>query len=309
MQEKNVPRKCLICLDKMITIFTPTYNRACLLPRLYQSLREQTCKDFEWLIVDDGSVDNTKELVSSWIDNDEFSIRYYHKINGGKHTAINLGVKLAKGELFFIADSDDYLPKTSIATVLHIWNDLNSDPSVMSLTEFGGICGLDGYANGLVVGSGFPKEILDTTVLEIRDKYGVRGDLKEIYLTSVMREFPFPEIPDENFCPEALIWNRIAKKYKLRFFNKVIYIAEYQETGITSKITHTRMKNPIATMMTYSEWFLFDISIRKKIRMAINYWRFAFCTTNKIVKIATWGNLLAPLGWLMHLRDKRKVKL
>lgn len=309
MQEKNVQRKCLIYLDNMITIFTPTYNRAHLLPRLYTSLCEQTCGDFEWLIVDDGSMDNTEEVVASWIDENKIPIRYYHKNNGGKHRAINWGMKLAKGELFFIADSDDFLPKTSIATVIGVWNELTLGQSDNSLIEFGGICGLDGDVKGNVIGSGLPADFVDATYTDIRNRYKVLGDMKEIYLTKVLKEFPFPEIDGENFCPEALLWNRISQKYKLRYFNKIIYIVEYQENGVTAGIIRARMKCPIATMMTYSEWFECDISLRKKIRMAINYWRFAFCATERPVKITSWGNLFAPLGWLMHMNDKRKLKL
>lgn len=283
-----------------VTIFTSTYNRADLLPRLYYSLCQQSCKDFDWIIVDDGSTDNTNELIEEFCKENKIIIHYYKKNNGGKHTAINYGVKLAKSELFFIVDSDDYLPHDSIYNVLNIWRTMPKD----SACNWGGLCGLDASKNGCIIGSGLPAEILDTSVLEIRDKYGVVGDLKEIYLTSVLKEFPFPEIPGENFCPEILIWNRIAKQYKLRFFNKVIYIAEYQKKGISSKIVRARMLSPIATMMTYAEWFEYNISLKKKIRVAINYWRFAFCTSDRRVRIASWGKLLAPLGFLMHLKDK-----
>lgn len=309
MRGKNVQKKCLTCSDKMITVFTPTYNRSHLLPRLYRSLREQTCKNFEWLIVDDGSTDNTKDVVASWMkDNIEFSIRYYQKKNGGKHTAINFGVNLAKGDLFFIVDSDDYLPETSVAIVVKVWNGLIFDKSIDCLDEFAGICGLDGYKDGHIVGSGLPTDIIDTTYIDIRNRYMISGDMKEIYSTRILKDFPFPEIVGEYFCPEALLWNRIAQKYKLRYFNKVIYIAAYQDSGLTANITRIRMASPIATMMTYSEWFAYNIPVVKKIKMAINYWRFAFCTSNRDVKIASWGNLFAPLGWLMHLNDKRKVK-
>jgi len=291
-----------------ITVFTPTYNRANLLPRLYQSLCKQTCKDFEWLIVDDGSTDDTFSVVKGFHERKNLNIRYFKKPNGGKHTAINLGAKLAEGELFFIADSDDYLPEDSIESVINCWEGLKKQVTTDVLSQFGGVCGLDGYADGTVVGSGLPQSILDTTTIELRDRYGVTGDMKEVFLTSVMREFPFPEVKSERFCPEALVWNRIGKKYKLRFFNTVIYIAEYQEGGITAGITKARMNSPRATMMTYSEWFNYDISLKKKLRMAINYWRFAFCSEKRDVKISSWGNTLAPIGWLMHLRDRRRLR-
>ena len=285
-----------------ITIFTPTYNRADLLPRLYDSLCNQTCKDFEWLIVDDGSQDDTECVVNKFVEDNIFSIRYYKKSNGGKHTAVNLGVQKALGELFFIADSDDFLPLDAVALVKEQWASVKGGDHE---ADFGGVCGLDGYADGRLVGSGLPQDIIDASYTEIRSKYGITGDMKEVYRTEVMREFPFPEIQGERFCPEALVWNRIAKMYKLRYFNRIIYVAEYQSDGITAGITRARMKNPIATMMTYFEWFGLDVPISQKVRSAINYWRFAFCAKERTVKIASWGKLLAPIGYIMHLRDKR----
>lgn len=224
----------------MITIFTPSYNRADLLPRLYKSLCEQTCKDFEWLIVDDGSKDNTKEVVELWLNNKDFPIYYYQKNNGGKHTAINMGVELAKGELFFIADSDDFLPPNAIAIVMDVWNGLKSYSTVRTMNEFGGVCGLDGYEDGRIIGSGLPKDIIDISYTQIRDRYSVTGDMKEVYVTSVMKEFPFPEIDGERFCSEALIWNRIAKNtscaslirsYILQSIKKVVLRQVLQKPG------------------------------------------------------------------------------
>ena len=224
----------------LITIFTPTYNRAHLLPRLYESLCKQTFKDFEWVIVDDGSVDETHE-----------------KVKDDKNIA--------------------------------------------------GIVGLDCYDNGSIIGSGLPKDVIDCNAIEIRLKYQVTGDLKEVFRISVLREFPFPEIDGERFCPEQLVWFRIAQKYKLRYFNKPIYIAEYQEQGITSNITNVRMKSPIASMMTYAELNSYDIPFASKIKAAINYWRFRFCSdAAEKPSLAWWWGWTAPIGYLMHLNDVRE---
>lgn len=308
-----------------ITIFTPTYNRAHLLERLYQSLCEQ-CVDldldfdsplcipykgedvvsaygFEWLVVDDGSIDNTEELVQGFIEEKKISIRYFKKQNGGKHTAINMGVELAKGELFFIADSDDYLPKDALQVVMEEYQKVKDDATL------GGVAGLDKYADGRIVGSGLPCDSIDCNAMEIRYKYHVTGDMKEVFRTEALKEFPFPEIEGERFCSEQLVWFRIAQKYKLHYFNKPIYIAEYQEGGITSGITLARMKSPIATMMCYAELYGYDVPCGQKVKAAINFWRFAFCAKNREVKIKGWGNLLAPIGYLVFLNDKRKIKL
>lgn len=286
----------------LVTVTTPTYNRAPLLTRLYQSLCRQTCLDFEWLIVDDGSTDGSEQIVKGFISEGKLTIKYFRKPNGGKHTAINLAVRKAQGELFFIADSDDWLPPTSIESVKQHYE------SIRGNNEYAGICGLDSFPDGNIIGTGLPRMTVDASYLEIRDKYQVSGDMKEVYRTSVLREYPFPEINGETFCSEALIWNRIASKYLLRYFNEVIYTAEYQLDGITASITRIRIKNPVSTMMTYSEWIHYQIPLNRKIRYAINYWRFAFCSKRK-VKISSWTMLFAPLGWIMHIIDKWKYNI
>ena len=290
----------------MITVFTPAYNRAHLLPRLYESLQRQTFHDFEWVIVDDGSVDETASLFSSnENENGNVKIRYFYQENGGKHRAINRGVKEARGELFFIADSDDWLPDDALETVAKIYDDIRDDAS------FAGVCGLDGTPDGEIIGSGLPKEVIDDTTLAIRFQLGVTGDMKEVFRTSVMKEFPFPEISGERFCPEMLVWNRIATKYKLRFLNHIIYLAEYQSDGITSSIVKVRIQSPVASMMTYSELTRQPIvPFHQKVKAAINYWRFRLAPLQlppiggeTIPKLKWWWNWTMPIGYLMHVRD------
>lgn len=286
----------------LVTVFTPTYNRAHLLPRLYESLCKQTFTDFEWLIVDDGSTDSTKEVINKSANlNANFSIRYIHQENGGKHRAINYGVREAEGDLFFIADSDDWLPDNALAIVAEEYEKVKSDRMV------GGVAGLDCFDNGRIVGGGLPKDAIDCTAIDIRMKHHVSGDLKEVFRTKVLQEFPFPEIEGERFCPEVLLWNRIASSYKLRYFNKIIYLVEYQADGITSGIVRARMQSPIASMMTYAEMTCYkDVPLAQKVKAAINYWRFRFCKKgNRDIPCMAWyWNVLMPLGWLMHKRDK-----
>jgi glycosyltransferase, group 2 family protein len=309
----------------MITVFTPTYNRGTLLNRLYQSLSAQSYKDFEWIIVDDGSSDDTAlivELLQSNHFSNDFPILYHKKENGGKHTAINVGVKKAQGDLFFIADSDDILPSNALLTIAKVWEQTKDDISI------GGICGFDGdLSGGDLIGTGFPKDLylnklslsdntnvnyIDSTTRQVRFGLGIEGDMKEVFRTSVLREFPFPEIKDEKFCPEALLWNRIASKYKLRHINQIIYLVEYQQDGISAAITRSRMNSPIATTMTYAEMLRYDIPLKIKIKSAVNYWRFYFCLSiekrrqNK-VKIASIWYMFLFLGYIIHVLDKHKV--
>ena len=292
----------------LISILTPTYNRGKLLLSLYNSLKSLTSRDFEWLIVDDGSEDDTEQYALSWIayntENHDFSIRYIKKCNGGKHTAINQGVREANGELILILDSDDTLPSDSLTIITQYY------AQCKTLEDCAGICGLMAHHDGTLIGTGFLKDPMYESSLQFRykDKVTVTGDLLEVYKTSVMREFPFPEIDNEKFCPESLVWNRIAEKYKLLCFNKIIYYRDYLEGGLTSKIVRIRMNSPIASTMTYAEMLDYDISLKWKIRSAINYWRFKYCIKDKALKVPEvkwYWNVFQLIGLLMHMKDNK----
>ena len=291
-----------------ISILTPTYNRGKLLLPLYESLKNLTFEDFEWLIVDDGSEDDTEQYALSWIahniENAEFPICYIKKSNGGKHTAINRGVREANGELILILDSDDTLPSDSLATIAQYYEQCKG------YKDCAGVCGLMAHHDGQLIGTGFPKDPMYESALLFRyaEKGNVTGDLLEVYKTSVMREFPFPEIENERFCPESLVWNRIANKYKLFCFNKVVYYRDYLEGGLTSKIVRIRMNSPIASTMTYAEMLDYNISLKWKIRSAINYWRFRYCIKNKALKapaVKWYWKAFQIIGLIMHLKDNK----
>jgi len=291
----------------LITLFTPTYNRAHLLPEIYFSLEAQTSKDFEWVIVDDGSKDDTYNVVNSLLKGKSFPIRYYHKENGGKHTAINMGAKIARGQLLLILDSDDVLPPTAIADIREAF-ELVKDKNC-----FAGVCGYMAHRDGRIIGH--PLVEADISEIEMRNRYHVTGDMCEVFRTDVLREFPFPEIKDERFCPECLVWNRIALKYRLHVFPKVIYLRDYLDGGLTDNIVRIRMNSPVASMMTYAEMLDLDIPWSQKVKAAINYYRFKACLTAEHVREvncsiptvpATW-QLMKPLGWLMHWKDSKKM--
>lgn len=233
-----------------ITVFTPTYNRAYTLERLYKSLMNQTCYDFEWLIVDDGSTDDTSTLTESFKQNKLFDVRYYRQENSGKHVAINKGVSLAQGDLFFIVDSDDYLTINSIETII-TWENSISDKS-----SFAGIAGNKGFTNESIIGRTFSGKYVDATSLE-RDKYHIEGDKAEVFYTNILKQFPFPVFDGERFITENVVWYRIAAEgYRLRWFNEIIYIAEYLEDGLSAKQIQLYADNPKG----------FALSIKQKIK-------------------------------------------
>lgn len=297
----------------MVTVFTPSYNRAQLLESAYKSLSRQTCKDFEWIVIDDGSSDNTQEVIDKIILNNGrlFPIRNIKKENGGKHTAINLGLEEAKGELFLILDSDDSLAENCIETIINKWGTIKKrcNGETNGDKQIGGLCFYMAHHNGNIIGHPVYDNII-TDSINMRYKLGIKGDMLEVFCTSVLREFPFPQIPRETFCPESLVWNRVARKYKLQLFNNIIYFRDYLEGGLTSKMTKIRMQSPIASMMCYSEMVQLDIPFRERMKAAINYWRFRFCSSQKDIPLLSGSWFwTAPLGWMMHLNDIRTNKM
>lgn len=204
------------------TVFTPTYNRAHTLPRVYDSLHTQSYRDFEWLIVDDGSNDGTGKLVEKWIETNSFPIRYFYQTNQGKHVAFNRGVSEAEGDLFLPLDSDDICLLHTLERLHHHWESI----PIQDRDKFSGVTCLCMDSCGKVIGSRFPADVIDSDPITIRTRYGVTGEKWGFIRTEVLRHFPFPVIPKERFVAEALVWNRIARKYKIRFVNEPLRIYE-----------------------------------------------------------------------------------
>ncbi|MEI7668282.1 MAG: glycosyltransferase family 2 protein [Erysipelotrichaceae bacterium] len=249
-----------------VTVFTPTYNRSQLLNRLYESLINQTNFNFEWLIVDDGSTDNTNDEVETFItQSNKFSILYFKQSNGGKHKAINLGVEKANGELFFIVDSDDYLPNKAIERII-FWEN-----SILEKQLYAGVSGLKYRIDGKMIGSTFEKEYLDCTSLE-RRKYNIKGDKAEVFYTSVLQNFPFPMFENENFLSEYLVWYRIANTgLKIRWFNENTYFCEYILGGLSST-SWKSLNNPIGLETCVRELIRYkQIDLFSKIKLIGQY--------------------------------------
>lgn len=283
-----------------ISVFTPTYNRAYTLGNLYESLRKQTCLDFEWIIVDDGSEDNTQTLCESFRA-DLFPVRYYRTDNRGKHCAINFGARMAEGDWFYIVDSDDLLPANAIELLI-------AEEKHIKSPRVGVLSGMRYYSSGKVIARDITFDRLECTALDFRQKLRVHGDVAEAIKTSVIREFPFPEYEGERFCPEDVMFNRIAQKYLTHYFKANIYECEYLPDGLTAHITAIRMKSWKGTCLCYSELASSPVPLYAKVRASINYWRFRACqkkTDNAIPQyiLPPWAFLLRPAGLLFHLKD------
>ena len=285
----------------MITILTPTYNRCDLLSQIYQSLCQQTSPDFEWVIVDDGSQDGTGDVVDGMLEAANFPLHYFYKENGGKHTALNFGVRKAKGELVLILDSDDQLPPNAVENIEKAYAEVRGDEA------FAGVCGYMAHRDGQVIGS--PVIDSDINTMDLRYQLGVGGDMAEVFRKDILLKYPFPEIKGERFCPEVLVWNRIAQNYKMRVFSKVIYFRDYLDGGLTSNIVRIRMKSPVASMMTYQEITTYNVPFKVKVRAAINYWRFWCCRQDNSYPVIDSKWLWAFLfGIAMHWVDLFKTR-
>lgn len=223
-----------------ITVFTPTYNRAYIIKNVYDSLLKQNYNNFEWLVIDDGSSDNTEELISSFMKENKIDIVYIKKENGGQHTALNLAIEKARGRLIMIVDSDDYLTDNALKRVAY-W-----ESTIHGKDDFAGVAGLKVNEAGEVIGDKWTidNRFVDATNFQ-RKKCNLRGDKAEAYYTSVLKKYgPIPIFEGENDVEKAVLWNRIANdELKIRWFDEGIYICEYLKDGMSMNIEKNHLKN------------------------------------------------------------------
>lgn len=288
----------------MVTVFTPSFNRAYILPKLYESLCKQTSMDFEWVIVDDGSSDGTSELITNYeLQIAPFPIRYFRQDNAGKHIAINRGVQEARGELFFIVDSDDQLTEDAVEWIEKTYHEIRGKE------PFAGLSGIRITPDGKRIGGNMNYDVLDTDALSLRLLEKIDGDMAEIYRTEVLRQYPFPKVEGEKFCPEALVWNRIAQKYMLRYVNHGIYVCEYLPDGLTAKIVQLRYRSPLTSMMYYSELQHLQIPAGQRLKANINFWRFApirlWYKARGMKMLNAWTVVGLPLGYVYSMMDRK----
>lgn len=262
-----------------ITVFTPTYNRAHTLERLYKSLQKQTFTDFEWLVIDDGSLDNTRMLFDLWLkESNVFPIKYYFKNNGGKHTAINYGLDKAKGDLFFTADSDDYLLEDALQKV-SAWAD-----SLPENEKFCGVVGNWGYSVNDTPNTVFDGDFRDANFLERYPEFSenpIDGERAFVFFTDIHKKYKYPEYENEKFMTEAITWNRMAHDgYKIRVYNDIIYIYKYLPGGLSLSGFQLFYDNPKGYGLWLKEKAEFiNYNYNKKISM---YYSYFFTQKNKL---------------------------
>lgn len=283
-------------MKNTLTIFTPTYNRAHLLPQLYESLKSQTQKNFEWLIVDDGSTDETKNIVQKWIDEKQLDIKYIFQENKGKHIAINNGTEHCKTSLFLNVDSDDYLANNAVEEIEKLSEKIMNNPKIAAFTF---ILTLEKQIKNL---DDFGK--LETTDFS-KFQWKVKGEMCYCYKTDILKKFPFPYFGGEKFCPESLIHQRIAREYDILLTNNILAFGEYQKDGLSSDYYQLMKKNPNAALLSYKEKIRFSESEEQKISLLKSYWDVAL-SAKKIPMKEKWKGV--PLKLSIEVLKNRFFK-
>lgn len=287
--------------DLFCTVFTPTYNRAYCLESLYQSLKKQTLKDFEWLVIDDGSKDNTEKLFEKWQkEKNDFKINYIRVNNGGKQRAINQALDYAKGKMFFIVDSDDYLADNAIEQLAYFESTIAND------NFFAGVSGLRGYPNGKIIGSCAKKKYIDCLNTN-RNLYHLLGDKAECYYTDLLKRYKFPDVKDEKFVSENVVWNQIGfDGYKIRWFSDIIYVCEYLEDGLTNQGITLYKNNPVGYLLYIRNTLQYThVSLLERLS---NYYGYYDTMKNTLTKKEIAENLLTNRGMIEFAIIAKKIK-
>lgn len=287
----------------MITVLTPTFNRGGGLQSLWDSLQKQTVKDFEWLVVDDGSTDGTKDLITKLQEKSDFPIRYIYKSNGGKHTALNVGIQTICSELTFIVDSDDCVTDDAIESILKIHKKYRSQNNIC------GYAFLRAFPDGKVNGKKFDVNEKIGSYIDVRVNGDDTGaDKAEVFKTHCLKEFPFPVYPNEKFLGEDLVWVRMARKYEMVHINKAIYVGNYLEDGLTNNRRKHNIASPIGCMHRAEEFMESDLKTRYRIKGGLQYIVYGRFAGVKVVDLIrksrhkVLATVCTPGGLFLHSR-------
>ncbi len=291
-----------------LTVFTPTYNRSHTLCRTYHSLCRQTCKDFEWLIIDDGSTDNTKKIVENWITDDLIPIKYIYKDNGGLYTGYNVAYQIINSELCVCIDSDDFMPDNAVELILNLWNEHGND-------NYAGIIGLDYFLDNTPIGGKFPDGLSEVFLLDLFTKKIHLGDTKQVMRTSLMKSVAPQEgfEGEKNFNPIYMLL-QVCDKLPLLVLNENICNVEYQDNDSMSKNIY---KQYVDSPRSFAKLRLLEMqlernTLKNKFRCAIHYVSSCIFARDKMWLKQAPNKLLVilalPLGIILYYYIKNKVK-
>lgn len=286
--------------ETIVTVFTPAYNRGYTLGRLYESLLRQTCQKFCWLVVDDGSTDNTEALVTGWMSENKIKIYYYKQNNQGKPITHNKGVELTKTELFTCVDSDDYLTDDAIQEICRVWNEPH--PNCI------GVLGYRERESGECITKFNNPNIRQGTLCCLYDN-GLSGDTILVFKTEVLRKYSFPSFTGEKFIPEAYLYDLLDQEGELMLLRKAIYVCEYLPDGYTANMASLLFKNPQGYFCYINQRLKLDKTIKQKYMDSIRYVAMAIGHRKKnIIRDAVYpGYAFAAYlaGWLFYYKRYR----
>ncbi|WP_298366209.1 glycosyltransferase family 2 protein [uncultured Lutibacter sp.] len=293
---------------KLVTVFTPTYNRAYCLHQLYDSLVQQTSTNFYWLIIDDGSIDNTEELVASWIKEDKVEIQYIFQENQGMHGAHNTAYSLIKTELNVCIDSDDFMPDNAIELIENTWE------SIQNKEAIAGLIGYDIFKDATPIGKAIPKTIKQTTLTDLYKKHQIPGDKKLVFRTEVVNKFPkYPIFKGERFVPLGILYLMIDQKYELVCIPEPLCVVEYLEDGSSLNMLKQYINNPKGFAFSRNIRMKYAYNLKDLIKNAIHYVssnliigksNFIKKSESKLITV-----LVIPFGLLLYMYIMIKVKL
>ncbi len=293
-----------------LTVFTPAFNRAHTIMRTYESLCRQTCKDFIWLVVDDGSSDNTRELVESWMAEGNIPIRYIHQQNQGMHGAHNTAYRNIDTPLNTCIDSDDFMPDDAVEKILDCWHKQGSD-------KYAGLIGLDVTQDGKVIGTSFP-EGMKTTTLQGFYEAGGRGDKKMVYRTDVIKRYPeYPLFEGERYVGLAYKYMLIDQDYQLLTLNEPLVIVEYQQDGSSFSMYKQYWNNPRGFAFFRKAEMRTTRSLKRKLQVCTHYvsssiigrnWHFLQESPEKLLTFLCIPSGIALYCWIRY-KVKKNAKM
>lgn len=248
-----------------LTVFTPTYNRAYILDKLYKSLCSQTDDRFEWLIVDDGSTDETEFIIKKWIQDNKIKIQYFKQENGGKQRAHNKGVELCTTPLFVCVDSDDYVLQTFVEDHLKIFE------SVEYRDEIAGIVSLQKHDDGKLISTQLPEGIKESSLTNLYNNLHFSGDVTLAYKTDILQQYPFIVENGEKFIGENYVYDQIDQKYKMVLLSKPLLVKEYLNDGYTTNVRRLTKNNPNSYMRLKRQCIVLAPNLKTKIASTILY--------------------------------------